>query len=425
MRARQPRGAEPRWWEDVNEGDDVGPLTKGPLTVTDMVCWHVGMGTGMYGVRPLRLAWRNRQRIPRFYTPNEHGVPDVQQRVHWEPDAARNAGNPTTFDYGRMRETWLIHLCTDWMGDDGWLWKARLRIPAVQLRRRPAHHDRHGRSRSTWPTVTARPSTSNWPRPTTAARSPRPGTRRILLPSRRIRADPAARATRRRDQPDRLLDRRVGGIRRALMHMSYDSVGGLRAEQRRARYCALTFDRADQRNAVNDVMLDAMIEQLAAAGIDESVRVIRIDAEGPDFCAGADLIANNAKSERKPRVGSTQRRLPNKANRLIPVDARDTGAHRRRGARAGPRVSASTSRWLSDFCLAADDARFWEPFMARGFTPDSGAAWLLPRLIGMVRTRQLLMLGEEISGATAAEWGIIHGRPPGTRTEMRGSRPRH
>ena len=98
-------------------------MTKGPLTVTDMVCWHVGMGTGMYGVRPLRLAWRNRQRIPRFYTPNEHGVPDVQQRVHWEPDAARNAGNPTTFDYGRMRETWLIHLCTDWMGDDAWLWK--------------------------------------------------------------------------------------------------------------------------------------------------------------------------------------------------------------------------------------------------------------------------------------------------------------
>ena len=43
--------------------------------------------------------------------------------------------------------------------------------------------------------------------------------------------------------------------------------------------------------------------------------------------------------------------------------------------------------------------------MARGFTPDSGAAWLLPRLIGMVRTRQLLMLGEEISGATAAELG--------------------
>jgi acyl dehydratase len=47
----------------------------------------------------------------------------VQQRVHWDPAWARRAGNPTTYDYGRMRETWLIHLCTDWMGDDAWLWK--------------------------------------------------------------------------------------------------------------------------------------------------------------------------------------------------------------------------------------------------------------------------------------------------------------
>jgi hypothetical protein len=118
-----PRGAEPRWWEDVDEGDEIGPLVKGPLTVTDMVCWHVGVGMGLYGVRPLRLGWRNRQRIPRFYVPNDLGVPDVQQRVHWDPEQARRAGNPTTFDYGRMRETWLIHLCTDWMGDDAWLWK--------------------------------------------------------------------------------------------------------------------------------------------------------------------------------------------------------------------------------------------------------------------------------------------------------------
>lgn len=118
-----PRGPEERWFEDVEVGDELPPLVKGPLTVTDMVCWHIGMGTGMYGVRPLRLAWRNRQRIPRFYTPNDLGVPDVQQRVHWEPEQARRAGNPTTFDYGRMRETWLIHLCTDWMSDHGWLWK--------------------------------------------------------------------------------------------------------------------------------------------------------------------------------------------------------------------------------------------------------------------------------------------------------------
>jgi acyl dehydratase len=121
--AEQPRGSRTRWWEEVEVGQEIGPMVKGPLTLTDMISWHVGMGTGMYGVRPLRLGYKNRQRIPRFYTPNELGIPDVQQRVHWEPDVARRTGNPTTYDYGRMRETWLIHLCTDWMGDDAWLWK--------------------------------------------------------------------------------------------------------------------------------------------------------------------------------------------------------------------------------------------------------------------------------------------------------------
>jgi acyl dehydratase len=118
-----PRGSTPRWWEDVDEGDTVGPMVKGPLTVTDIVCWHVGMGMGLYGVSALRLAARNRRRIPRFFHRDDRNVPDVMQRVHWDPEFARRSGNPTTFDYGRMRETWLIHLCTDWMGDDAWLWK--------------------------------------------------------------------------------------------------------------------------------------------------------------------------------------------------------------------------------------------------------------------------------------------------------------
>ncbi len=119
------RGAEPRWWEDVHEGEPVGPIVKGPLTVTDIVCWHVGMGMGLYGVKPLRLGAANRRRIPRFFHRDELNVPDVMQRVHWDPVFAQRSGSPTTFDYGRMRETWLIHLCTDWMGDDAWLWRLR------------------------------------------------------------------------------------------------------------------------------------------------------------------------------------------------------------------------------------------------------------------------------------------------------------
>jgi len=121
-----PRGNEPRWFEDVEVGDALTPMLKGPLTVTDMVVWHTGMGMGMYGVAPLRLAYQNRQRIPRFYHRDPQGMWDAMQRVHWDPEFARRSGNPTTFDYGRMRETWMIHALTDWMGDDAWLWKLRV-----------------------------------------------------------------------------------------------------------------------------------------------------------------------------------------------------------------------------------------------------------------------------------------------------------
>jgi hypothetical protein len=117
------RGGEPRFWEDVEEGDEVGPIVKGPLRVTDIVCWHVGMGTGLYGVKPLRLGYQQRRRVPRFFRPDDLNVWDVQQRVHWDAEWARRAGSPAIYDYGRMRETWLVHLCTDWMGDDAWLWK--------------------------------------------------------------------------------------------------------------------------------------------------------------------------------------------------------------------------------------------------------------------------------------------------------------
>jgi hypothetical protein len=88
-----------------------------------MVCWHVGMGMGLYGVKALRLGYQQRQKVPKFFRPDDLNIPDVQQRVHWDQEWARRAGNPSIYDYGRMRETWLVHLCTDWMGDDAWLWK--------------------------------------------------------------------------------------------------------------------------------------------------------------------------------------------------------------------------------------------------------------------------------------------------------------
>ncbi len=70
-----------------------------------------------------RLAWQVREKAPGLYPPNALNVPDTVQRLHWEPERAQELGLPTSYDYGGLRETWLCHLVTDWMGDDAWLWK--------------------------------------------------------------------------------------------------------------------------------------------------------------------------------------------------------------------------------------------------------------------------------------------------------------
>lgn len=114
------QGATRRHWEDVAVGDGLGTMAKGPLTVTDVVCFHAG-GYGFVPYAPTvgRLAWKNRQRIPAFYVKNEQGIPDVAQRLHWDPTWAQAIGNPMAYDYGVMRENYLYHYLTDWCGDDG------------------------------------------------------------------------------------------------------------------------------------------------------------------------------------------------------------------------------------------------------------------------------------------------------------------
>ena len=62
----------------------------------------------------------------------------------------------------------------------------------------------------------------------------------------------------------------------------------------------------------------------------------------------------------------------------------------------------------ADFTVAADTARFWMPFVDRGFTPDSGATWLLPRRIGEVRAREMLLLARVVEASEASDWGMVH-----------------
>ncbi len=187
---------------------------------------------------------------------------------------------------------------------------------------------------------------------------------------------------------------------------SYESVPGL-VVALDSGVLRLTFDRADKRNALDDDMVAAMIASVEQAGKDEAVRAVVIAGNGDHFCSGFDIVARNAPGGARPRVGSIQRRLPSQANRLVPLllDTQVPVVCVVQGWAAGIGLNLALA---ADVAVVATDARFWAPFVERGFTPDSGTSWMLPRRIGEVRARDMVLLGRVVSGAEAADWGLVH-----------------
>jgi 2-(1,2-epoxy-1,2-dihydrophenyl)acetyl-CoA isomerase len=170
-------------------------------------------------------------------------------------------------------------------------------------------------------------------------------------------------------------------------------------------------DRPKTRNSLDVPMTMGLIRAIEVAGLDERVRVILLAGSGEDFCAGADIVAGNTPTGTKPRVGTLQRRLPVQFHRLVTLllTVQTPVVASVRGWAVGIGFHLSLA---ADFCIAAESARFWEPFLARGFTPDSGGSWLIPRLAGVRLARDLLLLGREVSGAEAADRGLIHRAVP-------------
>ncbi len=123
---QQPRGSTPRYWEDVEVGDALPTLLKGPSTVTSFVCFTQGWGS-LY-VRAHGPAFDMFRRHPALAIANDLGVPEPPERVHWDNELAQAVGIPAAYDYGPERVSWLGHLMTDWIGDDGFLKRLNVQV---------------------------------------------------------------------------------------------------------------------------------------------------------------------------------------------------------------------------------------------------------------------------------------------------------
>jgi 2-(1,2-epoxy-1,2-dihydrophenyl)acetyl-CoA isomerase len=173
----------------------------------------------------------------------------------------------------------------------------------------------------------------------------------------------------------------------------------------------IVLDRPARKNALDSDAMLRIVHALEEAATSESLRAIVLRSAADDFCTGADFVARNSDDGARPRTGSIQRRTPVQAHRLIEllleVQLPVVCAVRGWAAGLGCQIALA-----ADFTIASETSRFWEPFVQRGFSPDSGATWLLPRLVGVARAKELLLLGRELSGREAADAGMIYRAVP-------------
>lgn len=114
------RGSEPRYWENVTVGDKLEPRLKGPLTVTDELCWYMGRGLPIYF--PHELFIKERMRHPdEAYRRRDNGLLEHPATGHVDEEVATGIGAPKAYDFGPQRISWLAQTVTDWMGDDAFM----------------------------------------------------------------------------------------------------------------------------------------------------------------------------------------------------------------------------------------------------------------------------------------------------------------
>jgi 2-(1,2-epoxy-1,2-dihydrophenyl)acetyl-CoA isomerase len=174
----------------------------------------------------------------------------------------------------------------------------------------------------------------------------------------------------------------------------------------------LTLNRPEAANALTPDQRDRMIELLGDASGRVEVRAVVITATGKHFCTGADLRHSRPGPTRPEGVpdrvaGDVARVIQAGAQRLVAavVDCEKPVIGAINGTAAGIGAHLALA---CDLVLAADTARFIEVFVRRGLVPDGAGCWLLPRLIGLQKAKELMFFGDDLPAAEAERIGLVN-----------------
>jgi 2-(1,2-epoxy-1,2-dihydrophenyl)acetyl-CoA isomerase len=165
----------------------------------------------------------------------------------------------------------------------------------------------------------------------------------------------------------------------------------------------LTLNRPDRLNSFNAAMHEEVATVLGTVERDAAIRTLLLTGAGRGFCAGQDLNLKEAASAGEFDAGAAIERYYNPLVRRLKALKKPVVA-----AVNGPAAGAGANLALAcDIVIAARSASFLQAFCRIGLVPDTGGTWFLPRLAGSARAMGLMMLGEALPAATAAEWGLI------------------
>lgn len=168
------------------------------------------------------------------------------------------------------------------------------------------------------------------------------------------------------------------------------------------RVATITLNVPERLNACSLAMADELSGALDDLG---DARAVILTGAGRAFCSGADLTSSGERSASRGEASYqalTQHYnlLMLKLSRLdVPVIT----------AVNGPAAGIGCSIALAgDFAIAGSSAYFLQAFVNIGLVPDGGASWMLARLVGKARATEMMLLGEKVSAAKAAAWGLIY-----------------